>query len=225
MIYKRRLKKRLKMGASDGGGQESGTSDSRPSSGTTQGATDFKPAPGKVALYNQTNQSVCLTIVGQQSNISIDPWGKLTRQFGTINASTELSFWFWKHQDRELARVKVKNGGIYVITDQGVLTKDAQGNTVATATPSGGPADGAPVKKWNATNQVTIYNDTPKTVQFWTNRGLNFSIDAGGKFEGRFDDQVTTIKVQYWGTQTPFTKGKVAIGKAYAITPGGIVAK
>lgn len=91
-------------------------------SGSAGAGSRYQQVPGKVTLYNETGKSVELTIVGQVSNLGIDPGGRLARRFNP-NAPVELKFWFFGDpQKREIGRVSAFNGDVYVITSGGIRT-------------------------------------------------------------------------------------------------------
>jgi hypothetical protein len=81
----------------------------------------YQQVPGKVAIYNATSKPVELTIVGQESNLGIDPGRRLTRQFDP-KAPVELKFWYFGDRKREIGRVSAYRGDVYVITPGGIQT-------------------------------------------------------------------------------------------------------
>ena len=78
--------------------------------------SNYEQVPGKVTMYNETAYTISLTIVGQESNLNIDPNSRLPYPFNP-NAPTDLQFWYWKDKVRhELGIVSVFPGDVYVIT-------------------------------------------------------------------------------------------------------------
>ena len=86
-----------------------------------QAQSKYQQVPGKVAIYNATGKMVELTIVGQESNLAIDPGRRLTRAFDP-KAPVQLKFWYFKDRKHEIGRVSAYRGDVYVITPGGIRT-------------------------------------------------------------------------------------------------------
>ncbi|MDH3328166.1 MAG: hypothetical protein OEM01_02935 [Desulfobulbaceae bacterium] len=84
--------------------------------------SNYEQVTGKVTMYNETGLTVSLTIVGQESNLNIDPDSRLPYPFNP-NAPTDLKFWYWKDKIKhELGVVSVFPGDVYVITPDEIKT-------------------------------------------------------------------------------------------------------
>lgn len=85
--------------------------------------SDYDQVPGKVTMYNETAYTISMSIVGQESNLNIDPGSRLPCDAFDRNAPTDLRFWYWKEKVRhELGTVSVFPGDVYVITPDAVKT-------------------------------------------------------------------------------------------------------
>jgi hypothetical protein len=90
--------------------------------GTAGADGKYPQVPGKVAIYNETGKAVSLTIVGQESNLGIDPDRRLAYRFNP-NAPVDLKFWYFADpKKREIGRVSASNGDVYVVTPGGIRT-------------------------------------------------------------------------------------------------------
>ena len=78
--------------------------------------------PGKVTYYIETPRSISFTIVGQVENIRIVE-GKCLALAYNPKAPTEVKFWYSDDRNkREIGRLSVFNGDVYVITPGGIKT-------------------------------------------------------------------------------------------------------
>ncbi len=85
-------------------------------------AQQYRQVPGKVTMYNDTNRSISLDIVGQESNLRIVERKRLAYRFNP-KAPTELKFWYTDDRNkREIGRLSVFNGDVYVFTPGGIRT-------------------------------------------------------------------------------------------------------
>ncbi|MBM4285574.1 MAG: hypothetical protein FJ128_10040 [Deltaproteobacteria bacterium] len=83
---------------------------------------NYPAVPGKVTFYNETPRSISLTIVGQVQHMRIVE-GKRLAQAYNPKAPTEVKFWYTddRHK-REIGRLSVFNGDVYVFTPTGIRT-------------------------------------------------------------------------------------------------------
>jgi len=85
-------------------------------------AQQYQAVPGKVTYYNETPRSISLTIVGQVQHIRIVEGKRLAVAYNP-NAPTEVKFWYTDDRSkREIGRLSVFNGDVYVFTPSGIRT-------------------------------------------------------------------------------------------------------
>lgn len=82
----------------------------------------YPAVPGKVTYYNETPRSISFTIVGQVQNIRILEGKRLAVAYNP-KAPTEVKFWYSDDRSkREIGRLSVFNGDVYVFTPAGIRT-------------------------------------------------------------------------------------------------------
>jgi hypothetical protein len=82
----------------------------------------YQQVPGKVVYYNETPRSISLTIVGQVQHIRIVEGKRLALAYNP-KAPTEVKFWYTDDRNkREIGRLSVFNGDVYVFTPAGIRT-------------------------------------------------------------------------------------------------------
>jgi hypothetical protein len=85
-------------------------------------AQQYQAVPGKVTYYNETPRSISLTIVGQGQNIRIVEGKRLALAYNP-KAATEVKFWYTDDRyKKEIGRLSVFNGDVYVFTPAGIRT-------------------------------------------------------------------------------------------------------
>ncbi len=82
----------------------------------------YQQVPGKVTYYNETPRSISLTIVGQVQHIRIVEGKRLAVAYNP-KVPTEVKFWYTDDRNkREIGRLSVFNGDVYVFTPAGIRT-------------------------------------------------------------------------------------------------------
>jgi hypothetical protein len=82
----------------------------------------YQQVPGKVTYYNETPRSISLTIVGQVQHLRIVEGKRLALAYNP-KVPTEVKFWYTDDRNkREIGRLSVFNGDVYVFTPAGIRT-------------------------------------------------------------------------------------------------------
>ena len=91
-------------------------------SGYVGAQSKYQAVPGKVTYYNETPRSISFTIVGQEQHIRIVEGKRLAVPYNP-KAPTEVKFWYTDDRNkREIGRLSVFNGDVYVFTLAGINT-------------------------------------------------------------------------------------------------------
>ncbi len=91
-------------------------------SGYAGAQSRYQSVPGKVTYYNETPRSISFTIVGQEQHIRIVEGKRLAVPYNP-KAPTEVKFWYTDDRNkREIGRLSVFNGDVYVFTSAGINT-------------------------------------------------------------------------------------------------------
>ena len=85
-------------------------------------ARSYPSVPGKVTYYNETPRSISFTIVGQVQHIRIVEGKRLAVPYNP-KKPTAVKFWYTDDRSkREIGRLSVFNGDVYVFTPAGIRT-------------------------------------------------------------------------------------------------------
>ncbi len=85
-------------------------------------AQSYPSVPGKVTYYNETPRSISFTIVGQVQHIRIVEGKRLAVAYNP-KKTTEVKFWYTDDRNkREIGRLSVFPGDVYVFTPAGIRT-------------------------------------------------------------------------------------------------------